>query len=105
MEIVALAGHRLLWSEQYDRDATDVFAIQDDISHSIAGALEVRLASPRAGQSPNNAQSPTERLDSPVTSPVYRFLQFLQRLLPTIPLASSARSDFIVSPFQIDVND
>lgn len=33
-----------LWSDQYDREASDVFAIQDEISRSIVGALELHLA-------------------------------------------------------------
>jgi TolB-like protein len=33
-----------LWSERYDRDLADVFAIQDEISRAIAAALRVRLA-------------------------------------------------------------
>ncbi|MHC4080875.1 MAG: TPR end-of-group domain-containing protein, partial [Planctomycetota bacterium] len=35
-----------LWSERYDRQMKDVFAIQDEIAHNIAHALEVTL-SPR----------------------------------------------------------
>ena len=37
-----------LWSERYDRELTDVFAIQDDIATAIAGALQVTLAVARA---------------------------------------------------------
>lgn len=33
-----------LWSERYDRDMTDVFAIQDEIALAIARALELRLS-------------------------------------------------------------
>jgi serine/threonine protein kinase/Tfp pilus assembly protein PilF len=33
-----------LWSERYDRDLTDVFAIQDEISEAIADALKVKLS-------------------------------------------------------------
>jgi serine/threonine protein kinase/Tfp pilus assembly protein PilF len=33
-----------LWSERYDRDMTDVFAIQDEIAQEISEALKVRLA-------------------------------------------------------------
>ncbi len=33
-----------LWSERYDRDLADIFAIQDDIAQAIAAALEVKLA-------------------------------------------------------------
>ena len=33
-----------LWSERYDRELTDVFAIQDEIAQAIAGALQMKLA-------------------------------------------------------------
>jgi serine/threonine-protein kinase len=33
-----------LWSERYDRNMTDVFAIQDEIAQAISDALKVRLA-------------------------------------------------------------
>jgi serine/threonine-protein kinase len=33
-----------LWSERYDRDAADLFAVQDEISAAIAGALKAVLA-------------------------------------------------------------
>ena len=32
-----------LWSERYDRELTDVFAIQDDIAQAIAAALQLKL--------------------------------------------------------------
>jgi eukaryotic-like serine/threonine-protein kinase len=32
------------WSERYDRDATDIFGVEDEISRAIAGALRVELA-------------------------------------------------------------
>jgi serine/threonine-protein kinase len=34
-----------LWSERYDREMTDVFEIQDEISQNIVGKLRVKLAS------------------------------------------------------------
>src|SRR4029077_3315276 len=34
-------GH--VWSDKYDRELTDVFAIQDEIAQAIAAALEVNL--------------------------------------------------------------
>jgi serine/threonine-protein kinase len=33
-----------LWSQRFDREMTDVFAIQDEISQAIVGKLRVRLA-------------------------------------------------------------
>jgi RND family efflux transporter MFP subunit len=32
-----------LWSERYDRELADVFAIQDEIAHAIAAALQLKL--------------------------------------------------------------
>ncbi|MGH8279346.1 MAG: TIR domain-containing protein [Gammaproteobacteria bacterium] len=32
-----------VWAERYDRDANDIFALQDEISHAIVKALKVRL--------------------------------------------------------------
>ena len=45
-QLVNVADGYQLWSQQYDRDLRDVFAIQDEISDSIVNALELRL-SPR----------------------------------------------------------
>src|SRR5207253_7952737 len=33
-----------LWSERYEREAKDVFAVQDEIARSIVGALQLTLA-------------------------------------------------------------
>jgi len=41
-----------LWSERYDRELTDIFAIQDDIAQAIAGALQLKLISNPARHSP-----------------------------------------------------
>src|SRR5476651_499195 len=35
-------GH--LWAERFDRDLTDIFAVQDDVTRQIVAALEVNLA-------------------------------------------------------------
>ena len=32
-----------VWAERYDRDLTDIFAIQDEISRAIVGALKLKL--------------------------------------------------------------
>ena len=46
-QLIHAADGAHLWSERYDRDMTDVFAIQDEIGQAISEALQVRLA-PRA---------------------------------------------------------
>ena len=40
--IDALTGGHV-WAERYDRDLTDIFAIQDEISKAIVGALRLKL--------------------------------------------------------------
>jgi len=42
--IEAASGYHL-WSERYDRELTDIFAIQDEIANSIASKLRVTLES------------------------------------------------------------
>ncbi len=41
--IDGLAGDHL-WAERWDRDLTDIFALQDEISQAIVAALKIRLA-------------------------------------------------------------
>lgn len=42
-QLIEAASDSHLWSETYDREMKDVFAIQDDIAHSIVKALQVTL--------------------------------------------------------------
>jgi serine/threonine protein kinase/tetratricopeptide (TPR) repeat protein len=44
VQLVGVADGYLLWSERYDREMADVFAIQDEIAQSIARVLEVILS-------------------------------------------------------------
>jgi eukaryotic-like serine/threonine-protein kinase len=46
-QLVSAADGYHLWSERYDRDMTDVFAIQDEISQAITEKLRVRLSGDR----------------------------------------------------------
>jgi serine/threonine-protein kinase len=48
-----------LWSETYDREMTDIFALQDEIARSVAGALQVKLL----GQPAVAAARPTRRVN------------------------------------------
>ncbi len=44
-QLIEVEGDRHVWSQSYDRDLTDVFAIQSDIAEQVAKALEVQLLS------------------------------------------------------------
>ena len=46
-QLIHVADESHLWSERYDREMTDIFAIQDDISQAIANALKIKLTGPR----------------------------------------------------------
>lgn len=48
-QLIVADGDRLLWSETFDRELREVFAVQDDIARSIASSLDVRLG---AGDTP-----------------------------------------------------
>jgi serine/threonine-protein kinase len=43
-QLIKVADGFHLWSERYDREWTDIFAIQDDITQAIASALRLRLS-------------------------------------------------------------
>ncbi|MGA7752107.1 MAG: protein kinase [Candidatus Sulfotelmatobacter sp.] len=43
-QLIHAADGAHLWSERYDREISDIFAVQDDIAAAIAGALRVKLS-------------------------------------------------------------
>jgi len=50
-QLITAADGSHLWSERYDRELADVFAVQDEISASIVEALQLKLA-PRPAAKP-----------------------------------------------------
>ncbi|HSE65904.1 MAG TPA: hypothetical protein VLB12_02885, partial [Gemmatimonadales bacterium] len=46
-QLISVENGYQLWSDSYDRDIADVFAVQEDVARSIVGALRVRLAPAR----------------------------------------------------------
>jgi adenylate cyclase len=52
-------GH--VWADRYDRDLTDIFAIQDEITHAIVEQLKVKLL-PQEKKS--IAQAPTDNIEA-----------------------------------------
>ncbi len=45
-QLIDTADESQLWSERYDREMDDVFAIQDEVAHAIVEKLKVKLARP-----------------------------------------------------------
>jgi adenylate cyclase len=44
-QLIEAAGGNHLWAERYDRDLEDIFALQDEISETIVGAVEQEIGS------------------------------------------------------------
>jgi TolB-like protein/Flp pilus assembly protein TadD len=59
-QLVGVADGYQLWSETYERGASDVFVIQDDVARSVANALRVEL---KVGLEPR-PEPPTTSLDA-----------------------------------------
>ena len=55
VQLVNAADGYHLWSEKYDRELKDIFAVQEEIARSIAGRLKVTLE----GSSPWSKPGPT----------------------------------------------
>ena len=61
-QLVNAANGYQLWSETYDRQLEDIFAVQDEISRAIVDALKLRLASNEAA-----VVAPTKNIDAYTT--------------------------------------
>src|ERR1700747_1405382 len=57
VQLIAANTDEHLWANDYDRDVTDVFAIQSDLAQSIAQALQAKLS---AGEKSQMTRKPTE---------------------------------------------
>lgn len=44
VSLISAPDESVLWNEKYDRGMKDVFAVQDEIAHAVAGELKVKLA-------------------------------------------------------------
>jgi serine/threonine-protein kinase len=51
-QLITAADGTHLWSQRYDREMADVFAVQDEIAQAIADALKVKLALRPASHTP-----------------------------------------------------
>jgi serine/threonine-protein kinase len=67
VQLISADNDEHIWAEDYDRDLTDVFAIQTDLAQKIASSLQAKL-------SPNEK----ERLDQQPTQNSDAYLLFIQ---------------------------
>jgi TolB-like protein/Tfp pilus assembly protein PilF len=57
-ELINTSDGTTVWSQQYDRAYKDLFALQDEITHAVAGALKARLL-PGASAATQDERPPT----------------------------------------------
>ncbi len=48
VELTDVHSGQTLWSEQYDRQLSDLFAVQDDVAHKVTAALQATLTADEA---------------------------------------------------------
>ena len=64
VQLFGVAEGNNLWSERYDREMTDVFEIQDEISQAIVAKLKVQLAGETADAGTPIVKRYTENLEA-----------------------------------------
>jgi len=62
--LVNAADGSTLWSEHYDRPYKDLFALQDDITHSVADALKAKLLDNGGGAVVQSERPPGGNIDA-----------------------------------------
>jgi adenylate cyclase len=60
-QLINAADSAHLWAERYDRDLTDIFAVQDEVTHHIIDALKIKLT---PGEAARIADIPTKSLEA-----------------------------------------
>jgi TolB-like protein/Flp pilus assembly protein TadD len=63
-QLIDVATDSRLWSKTYDRELTDIFAIQDEIAMSVADALQIRLVGTRGVNGPASRTDVMEAHDA-----------------------------------------
>jgi serine/threonine protein kinase/Flp pilus assembly protein TadD len=91
-QLIKAADGFHLWSERYDREMTDIFAIQDEITHAIATALRIKLA----------PESPPVRTQSPNLRAYEAYLKARDRWFNPSPDSLEMVKEYLDRAIQID---
>ena len=63
-QLIEVAGGSHLWSQQFDRELTDVFAVQDEIARAVVAALKLKLLPARTAAIDEQRTADPEAHDS-----------------------------------------
>jgi TolB-like protein/predicted Ser/Thr protein kinase len=91
-QLIHAADGTHLWSQRYDRELTDVFAVQDEIAVAIVGALQVKLA----------GKVTTARPHEPNVQAYEAFLKGRQQVYKNLPEAWTRAEDYFKQAMALD---
>lgn len=80
-QLIDVASGYNLWSERWDRDLADVFAVQDELARAIANTLRARLPGSSTGSGTpavGGSESQPGRLVAPATRDVRAYDRYLK---------------------------
>ena len=86
-----------LWSESYDRDLKDIFAVQDEIAKAVASALQLKLL---AGKSPTTL--PTSGTTNPESYEAFLHARYFAHM--TDKESATKALDYANRAIQLDPN-
>jgi eukaryotic-like serine/threonine-protein kinase len=93
VELTSVRTGQSLWSEQYDRQLSDLFAVQDDVARKVTAALQARLTPAEA-----------KRVSHVPTSNMAAYQVYLraQELSPTQRAGNLARAELLRQAIALD---
>jgi TolB-like protein/tRNA A-37 threonylcarbamoyl transferase component Bud32 len=93
VELTSVRTGQALWSEQYDRELSDLFAVQDDVAHKVTTALQARLTPAEAKRV---ARAPTSNMAS------YQLYLRAQDMNPVQRAGNLARAELLRQAIALD---
>jgi TolB-like protein/tRNA A-37 threonylcarbamoyl transferase component Bud32 len=95
VELTDVHSGQSLWSEQYDRQLSDLFEVQDDVAHQVTTALETTLTPAEAKRV---AHAPTSNMAA------YQLYLRAIALLASRRSENAARAELLRQAIQLDSN-
>jgi TolB-like protein/tRNA A-37 threonylcarbamoyl transferase component Bud32 len=93
VELTNVRTGQSLWAEQYDRQLSDLFAVQDDVAHKVTAALQATLT---AAEAKRVAQVPTTNMAA------YQLYLRALDLSPTRRAENASRAELLGQAIRMD---
>jgi hypothetical protein len=102
-QLIDAANGAHLWADRYDRDLTDIFAVQDDVTRRIVDALKVTLSPAHSKRAPSVANFSQYNLVLGTAAEEMGdwFLGTRQLVRSTIPLSRDPRQSLFMRALEL----